>query len=84
MTVTLNLKPEVEAVLLAQAQAIGVSLEDYLGRIVEERIGAGSARPRLSPEEWAQQFEAWADSFPAAPPIPEEALSRENLYPDRW
>lgn len=41
-------------------------------------------RPRLSIEEWAQQFEEWANSFPDAPPIPDEALSRKNLYPDRW
>jgi len=39
------------------------------------------ARP-LSAEEWAQQFEQWADSFPEAPVIPDESLSRENLYPD--
>jgi hypothetical protein len=29
MTVTLNLKPEVEAGLLAQAQANGITLEEY-------------------------------------------------------
>ena len=39
---------------------------------------------RLTAEEWAPQFEEWADSFPEAPPIPAEALRRENLYPDRW
>jgi hypothetical protein len=42
-------------------------------------------RPEVAAiEEWSQQFEEWADSFPEAPPIPDEALSRENLYPDRW
>ncbi len=45
--------------------------------------GFGSATKRLSPEEWGTQFEEWADSFPDAPPIPDSALSRENLYPDR-
>lgn len=43
-----------------------------------------ASRPHLSTAEWAQQFEEWADSFPDAPPIPDEALSRKNLYPDRW
>ena len=37
MTVTLNLKPEIEAGLLAQAQATGVSLENYLQQLVEKQ-----------------------------------------------
>jgi len=36
MTVTLHLKPEVEAGLLAQAEANGMVLEDYLLTVVEE------------------------------------------------
>ena len=36
MTVTLNLKPEVEAGLLAQAQASGMALEEYLLSLAEE------------------------------------------------
>ena len=40
MTVTLNLKPEVEAGLLAQARATGVSLEDYLQRLIEKELSS--------------------------------------------
>jgi len=36
VTITLNLKPEIEAGLLAQAQASGMSLEEYLLSVVEE------------------------------------------------
>jgi hypothetical protein len=36
MTVTLHLKPEVEAPLLAQAQASGMALEEYLLSLAEE------------------------------------------------
>ena len=36
MTITLHLKPEVEASLLEQAQACGMALEDYLLSLVEE------------------------------------------------
>ena len=35
MTITLHLKPEVEAGLLAQAKASGMVLEDYLLTLVE-------------------------------------------------
>jgi hypothetical protein len=36
MTITLHLKPQVEAGLLAQAHARGMSLEEYLLSLVEE------------------------------------------------
>ena len=47
MTVTLNLKPEIEAGLLAQAQAAGMSLEDYLQQLVEKELSSepGEAVP---------------------------------------
>lgn len=38
MTITLNLTPEVEAGLLAQAQASGKSPEEYLLSVVEEAV----------------------------------------------
>jgi len=82
MTVTLNLKPELEEGLFAQAQAASLSVEAYLEKVVEERLGV--PKRRLSVDEWTRQFEEWANSFPEAPQIPDEALSRENLYPDRW
>lgn len=52
MTVTLNLRPEVEAGLLAQAQANGTTLEEYLLSMVE---GAAllATQKALSPEERA-------------------------------
>jgi hypothetical protein len=40
MTVTLNLKPEVEAGLSAHAQATGMTLEDYLQHLVEKELSA--------------------------------------------
>lgn len=42
MTVTLHLKPEVEAGLLAQAQASGMVLEDYVLNVVEEAAFSGN------------------------------------------
>ena len=39
MTVTLNLKPEVEKGLMARAHARGVSLDDYLQELVAKEAG---------------------------------------------
>jgi hypothetical protein len=38
MTITLDLKPEIERGLLAQAQARGVSLKDYVQEIVAREV----------------------------------------------
>lgn len=64
----LNLIPETEQRLRALAEANGLSVEDYLQQVVEEKAGIANPPLRLSAEEWARQFEEWADSFPLAPP----------------
>lgn len=48
MTVTLNLKPEVEAGILAQAVAHGMAVEEYILSLVEEAAVAGAAKPSLA------------------------------------
>ena len=84
MTVKLELTPDIEAGLMAQAQASGLSLEAYLEKMLREQ-GESAATPTLAPaEEWTRTFETWADSFPDTALIPDEALRRENMYPDRW
>lgn len=80
---SLNINPDIEARLLALANASGVSMDDFLARMIAHNE---SAQPRrLSPQEWIKEFNAWADSFPAtrSTPLPDEALSRESLNPDR-
>jgi len=59
MTVTLKFKPEVEAGLLAQAQARGMSVEEYVLPVVEGTVFP-AIKDRLSAEERAAAFEAWS------------------------
>jgi hypothetical protein len=59
MTVTLKLKPEVEAGLLEQARASGMTLEEYLLSMVEGAVLLG-AQESASAEERAAAFEAWS------------------------
>jgi hypothetical protein len=49
MTVTLNLTPDVEAGLLADAQAKGLSLEAYLEQVVREQSRAVSQAAGKTP-----------------------------------
>jgi hypothetical protein len=46
MTMTVELKPDVEAGLLAQARASGLSLEAYVEKLLQERSRAESAPRR--------------------------------------
>jgi hypothetical protein len=85
MTVTLELKPEVKAGLLAQAQARGVALDHYLEAVLEDIAQNNSVTGhRMTVEERAQAFEDWASSFASEAVIPDESLNRESLYPPRW
>jgi hypothetical protein len=55
MTVTLNLKPEIEAGLLAQTQASGMTVEEYLLSVVESAV-LPMTQQALSNEERRQRL----------------------------
>jgi hypothetical protein len=85
MTVTLNLKPEVEAGLLSQAQAAGLTLDQFVSRQMEALAQTVLPLPaRVGPDQWEKELDTWLDSFPQSPILSDEALSQENWYPDRW
>ena len=81
MTVRLELQPEVEAGLLALAQARGLSLEAYVEQVLQERSNT-AITPFTGAAEKASAFEAWAHNHPPAPPLPDDALRREHLIRD--
>jgi hypothetical protein len=82
MTVTLTFKPEVEAGLLAQAQANGMSVEEYVLSVLEGTV-LPAVKTRLSPEERAAAFEAWSARHRPTPPLSDYAVSREAMYDGR-
>jgi len=82
MTVTLKFKPEVEAGLLAQAQASGMSVEDYVLSVVEGTV-LSAVEKRLSPVERAAAFEAWSAGHRPTPLLSDDAVSREAMYEGR-
>jgi len=82
MTVTLKFKPEVEAGLVAQAQASGMSVEEYVLSVVERTV-LPAVKNRLSPEERAAAFESWSARHHPTPPLSDYAVSREAMYEGR-
>lgn len=78
MTIELDLSPDVEATLLAQAEANGVSLETYISQVLRQKSRA-SSKTVTGPEERARAFERWARNHPRGAALPPEALRRESL-----
>jgi hypothetical protein len=82
MVVKLNLKPELEAELTAQAQASAMTLEEYLLSVVEAAL-IPTAMQAESPEERATAFETWSAAHRPTPPLSDSAVSREGIYEGR-
>jgi hypothetical protein len=79
MTVTLKLKPDVEAGLLAQAKASGMTVEEYLLFMVEGVVFP-EKQETLPAQERAAAFEAWSANHRPTPPLSDYAVSREAMY----
>jgi hypothetical protein len=82
MTLKLDIPKETEVGLLAQAHARGLSLEAYVQQVLQERSSSVLPAGGTGAAEKARAFEAWARSHPHKPPLPDEAIRRENLVRD--
>ena len=81
MTV-IELPDDQAAALKAQAQVHGLTVEQWLGQ--PPQPASIAHLQRTDPEEWARQFDAWAESHdPNLPVLSDEAMSRDSIYPDR-
>lgn len=77
-----QIKPETAEIIAAEAQARGLSVDDYLKSLLPERNGAAE-RPlyETATTEWVGAFRQWAASHQALPVIADD--SRESIYQDR-
>jgi len=81
MTVTIELPPEIEAGLLAQAKAEGLPLPIYVQRLLREQFPAGGTAI-MTPAERATAWRESVIGLPHTPPLSDEAISRESIYGD--
>lgn len=92
MTVTIELKPEIEKRLAERAKQNGLKIETYLEVFIEENLDekvesetGEKEKPfheTATKEEWLAEFDRWIDSHKDKdyPILPDEAYSRENIY----
>jgi hypothetical protein len=82
MSIQIELRPEIEAELTAQAHKKGIPISQYVQRILEQHLPAQPVESAMTPEERAEAFQGWVDNFPyrRTTPLPDEAISRESFY----
>ena len=80
--IRIDLSPEIEAALAARAAAEGVSLPEYVARLLTEHVSR-DATGTLSPAGRAAAWREAAKGLPRTPPLSDEAISRENIYSTR-
>jgi len=84
MTIRLELTPETEAHLKAEARAKGLPLEKVAEQILREALTERtSARGAMSVEEFHRMLDTIAEGSAKLPDLPTESFSRESFYEDR-
>jgi hypothetical protein len=81
MTVRLELKPEVEAVLVDRARAKGVPLDAYLQDVIED-LAHATAPPSRNVERFRVALDRLAEMGKNLPHLPSSAFTRESIYQD--
>ena len=89
MNLTIELSDDKAEALKAQAAARGLTVERLIEKIAEQHAETHPASiahlQKTNPKEWARQFHEWAESHDrTTPPLSDEAISRESIYPDRF
>jgi hypothetical protein len=82
VSMKIELPPEIEAGLAAGAAAEGVSLPEYVARLLVEQI-APEVTEKLSAAERAAAWREAAKGLPRTPPLSDDAIGRESIYSDR-
>ena len=88
MTITLELPSETEAHLIAQAAALGMSVEGYLMSLIEEHVTVEfeeTTRAGSKIQDWEVTLAklGQSPSLAKVPFLSDEAISRESIYRER-
>ena len=86
MTVTLELKPEIEERIKQKAAEKGLTVEAFIETVIDANVSRQTGKSfaeTATPEEWVKAFKDWINHFPAHPVLSDEAISRESIYRER-
>jgi hypothetical protein len=80
MSITLDLRPDIEAFATARAEAQGVSLEAYLLTVIEQLVPPAPGTASL--EEFESGLDELAQGGESLPVLSEWSVSRAGIYHD--
>jgi hypothetical protein len=81
MAIQVELNPEAEAKLAAEAQMQGLAVEGYAQRLLQEAVASSpELRSRASQEEFRAFLDALAGKAPNVPGLRSSTFSREMIY----
>jgi hypothetical protein len=84
VTIKVDLSPETEARLAAQARAQGIPLEKVAERLLKEALAEIPVpRGQLSVEEFHRMLSAISEGSEKLPELRTESFSRESFYEGR-
>ena len=84
MSIRVELNPETEERLKAEARAKGLPVEKVAEQLLNEALtGHSLSQGRMSVEEFHRMLDAMAEGSEKLPDLPTEAFSRESFYEDR-
>lgn len=84
MTIRVELNPETEARLVAEARAQGLPIEKVAERLLKEAlIGRSLPMGKMGVQEFHRMLDAMAEGSERLPVLPAESFSRESFYEDR-
>jgi len=84
MTITVEINPEIEARLIAGAQARGVPVEEYAESLLRDAIASHSEpQGKLAVEELHAMLDAIAEGSEKLPKLPTSAFTRDSFYEER-
>ena len=82
MTITVDIRPEVQAELARQAAAHGRAIEAYAASLLEEAVHLPAGASRLNQDRLENTLREMAQFSQKIPALPDEAFTRESLYRD--
>ena len=84
MTIQVELTPEAEARLTAEAQAKGIPIEEHASKLLQSQLSPLPAPSgKLTVEEFHKMLEEMAEGSENLPKLPTSAFSRESFYEGR-
>ncbi|MGC9994156.1 MAG: hypothetical protein ABSE79_02465 [Terriglobia bacterium] len=82
MAITLNLPPDIEAKLAAQARELGLQLDTYVQSVLQQQAAMEDSLQTLNLEQFEVELDALAEGSDRLPYLPPEALTRASIYRD--